>query len=80
MLGIVLFVVLAVLGLWLYRKADDMTDYAVLKYGEVVNIVSSFKTLTELRETYQLEGYDVLPVYAVPEHALARYEYWHERP
>ena len=56
-----------------------MTEYALLSdSGTVTSIVTSRKTLTEMRESYPDQT--VKYVNTVPLNILQQYRYWNERP
>lgn len=56
-----------------------MTEYALLSdSGTVTSIVTSRKTLTEMRESYPDKRVEY--VNTVPLNILQRYRYWNERP
>lgn len=55
-----------------------MRDYALLRNGEIFNILTSPRSLEQIRENYW--DYDVEPVEYLSRDVLARYRYWEERP
>lgn len=60
-----------------------MIEYAIMKHGEIVNVVTCDTAVadTSTLTSRMLGGpYDVKPLDDVPLSVKERYEYWDERP
>lgn len=55
-----------------------MVEYALLRGGEVITIITTARSQGELAADEP--SYDVRPVSEVPLAVLERYRYWNERP
>lgn len=53
-------------------------EYALIKDGEIENVVTTSKSLTTLREEHP--EYKVMPLVQVDWATKRRYRFWEERP
>lgn len=55
-----------------------MTEWALLRNGRIVNVVTTDATQGEMRAMYP--GYVIRNIYTLSDTVLNEYQYWNERP
>jgi len=55
-----------------------MTEWALLRNGKIVNVVTTYANLEEMQKSYP--GYVIKDIYTLPDSVLQKYQYWNERP
>jgi hypothetical protein len=55
-----------------------MTEWALLREGRIINVVTTSATITTVREWHP--NYQVRDLYSLPAEVQRAYRYWDDRP
>ncbi len=55
-----------------------MSEWAILKNGEIVDVVTTGLSRSEMQRKYP--NYQIEDIYGLPSDVQQRYQYWDERP